>query len=138
MRAGNAKFLTECAKCHDVTPATVDRAPEITPPNMAMRWLQKGQFNHQPHGHMQCAECHAAAKNSKLTSDILLPTQKSCAECHRAPDAKTPPIMHGKTDAHATHTSGEFQRKFGGVKWDCQACHVFHAPAAATSAKPAH
>ncbi|MCX6980554.1 MAG: hypothetical protein NTV08_07355 [Verrucomicrobia bacterium] len=138
MRAGNAKFLTECAKCHDVTPASVDRAPEITPPNMAMRWLQKGQFNHQPHGHMQCAECHAAAKNSKLTSDILLPTQKSCAECHRAPDAKTPPITHGKTDAHATHTSAEFQRKFGGVKWDCQACHVFHAPSAATSAKPAH
>ena len=52
MREGNAKFLTECAKCHEVAKATVDRAPAITPPNMAMRWLQKGQFNHQPHGHL--------------------------------------------------------------------------------------
>jgi hypothetical protein len=128
MRAGNAKFLTECAKCHEVAPATVDRAPAVTPPNIAMRWLQKGQFNHQPHGHMVCTDCHGAAKTSKLTSDILLPTQKSCAECHRAPDA-TALSAAGRPDARVTQASATFQREHGGVKWDCQACHVFHAPA---------
>lgn len=129
MRAGNAKFLTECAKCHEVAPATVDRAPAVTPPNMAMRWLQKGTFTHQPHNHMQCTECHGAAKGSKLTSDILLPTQKSCAECHRAPDATALSATAGKPDARATHSTAAFQREHGGVKWDCQTCHVFHAPA---------
>ncbi len=128
MRAGNAKFLTECAKCHEVAPPTIDRAPAVTPPNMAMRWLQNGSFTHQPHSHVACADCHAA-KSSKLTSDILLPTQKSCAECHRAPDSGAVSVAQaGPTE----RTSAAFQREHGGAMWDCQACHVFHAPAVNT------
>ena len=133
MRAGNAKFLTECAKCHTVGPATADHAPEVKPPNMAMRWIHKGQFTHQPHQHMACVDCHGAALKSKLTSDILMPSQKSCAECHRAPQALSVSAdgrhsLEAKDDPKAQSLSA-IQRESGGVKWDCQACHVFHSPA---------
>ena len=134
MRAGNAKFLTECAKCHTVAPATTDHAPEVSPPNMAMRWLQRGQFTHQPHQDMACVDCHGAALKSKLTSDILLPSQKSCAACHRAPQARSMPGGgHRSPNSNETPNAqslSSVQRERGGVKWDCQACHVFHSPVA--------
>jgi hypothetical protein len=134
MRAGNAKFLTECAKCHTVSPAAVEHAPEVKPPNMAMRWLQKGQFTHQPHQHMACVDCHGAAVKSKLTGDILMPAQKLCTECHRAPNASSTSgdKPHSLEAAHArpAQSLSATQRERGGVKWDCQACHIFHSPAA--------
>ena len=134
--ASGAKFLTDCGKCHTVAPATADRAPAITPPNMAMRWLQKGSFTHQPHSHMACVECHGAAKTSKDTADILIPTQKSCAECHRAPQTGAIPASEQRAQtAGAGQSLAAKQREHGGIKWDCQACHVFHSPAAPEPAR---
>ena len=136
MRAGDAKFLTECAKCHTVGPAGVDHAPEVKPPNMAMRWIQKGAFTHQPHQHMSCIECHGTALKSKLTSAILMPSQKSCAECHRAPQPQGTPGdgLHSREtmEARSDQSASALQREHGGVKWDCQACHVFHSPVTTT------
>ena len=136
--ASGAKFLTDCGKCHNVAPATADRAPAITPPNMAMRWLQKGSFTHQPHSHMACVECHGAAKTSKDTADILIPAQKSCAECHRAPQTGAIPASEQRAQAAGAGQSqllAAKQRERGGIKWDCQACHVFHSPAAPEPAR---
>lgn len=127
MRAGNRKFLTECAKCHTVLPGDAGKAPHINPPNMAERWVQRGPFTHLPHRHMDCAECHPGAKTSELTSDILMPPQKLCAECHRPPSAGS---LTGSAAASKL-AGGELaamQRRLGGIKWDCQSCHVFHAP----------
>ena len=133
MRAGNAKFLTECAKCHTLGSASTDHPPEVMPANMAMRWIQKGQFTHQPHQHMACVDCHGKALKSKLTSDILLPSQQSCTECHRAPQAKGI-STDGRRSQDAKDSKVQsptaIQRENGGVKWDCQTCHVFHSPAA--------
>ncbi len=109
MRSGNPKFLTECAKCHSVTPGTLDQGPTVQSPNVARRWLQAGTFNHRPHQNMKCADCHEGATKSKLTSDILLPTQQSCTECHH------PPTAHKE-----------------GVKASCQSCHHFHSSASQT------
>ena len=141
MRAGNPKFLTECAKCHTVTPGSANHAPIVHPPHLAERWVQRGPFTHLPHEHMACADCHGAASKSKLTSDILLPPQALCAECHRpqvagaaqpweAVKTSTAPAPHSPALAAA-------QRSAGGVKWDCQSCHVFHAPPDATAATQA-
>ncbi len=131
------KFLTECAKCHTVGPGNANNAPSIAPVKVTDRWIQHGPFTHVPHQHMSCIDCHGAAQTSKLTSDILMPPQKICAECHR-------PREHEKVDATVdtlklkavlapeTHELAAAQRRTGGVKSDCQACHAFHAPAAAT------
>ncbi|MBI3886478.1 MAG: cytochrome c3 family protein, partial [Opitutae bacterium] len=75
-----AKFAG-CASCHEVTPRP-NSAPRITPPVMPDRWLHRGQFDHAKHTQMACASCHATATKSKLTAEILMPTQQSCVRCH--------------------------------------------------------
>src|SRR5260221_3818735 len=138
MRAGNPKFLTECAKCHTVDPGSAEHAPKVHPPHMAERWVQRGPFTHLPHEHMACADCQAAASKSKLTSDILLPSQTLCAECHRPLVQKADqPWDALKSSAGPAAQIGALaaaQRSAGGVKWDCQGCHVFHAPPDASQA----
>jgi hypothetical protein len=137
MRAGNPKFLTECAKCHTVAPGGAGQLPVVHPPNIAERWVQRGPFTHLPHEHMACADCHGAASKSKLTSDILLPPQALCAECHRPQVAHAPQpwdaVKTSTTPAPQSPALATAQRSAGGVKWDCQSCHTFHAPPDATA-----
>jgi len=140
MRTGNRKFLTECAKCHTVAPGDAGSVPRVNPPAMAERWVQHGPFTHQPHRHMDCADCHQGAHTSKLTSDILMPPQKLCAECHRPPSAASPVIVaEGLKSPALSVANGRLaadQRRAGGIKWDCQSCHVFHAPPDASAIAP--
>jgi hypothetical protein len=91
-----AKFAG-CAYCHEVTPRG-EAAPAITPPRTPDRWLLHGRFSHARHETVACTQCHAAGQSTK-TSDVILPTQKSCTECH-SPQ--------------------------GGVTFDCSACHTYH------------
>lgn len=133
MRAGNPKFLTECAKCHTVTPGGANHSPIVHPPQIAERWVQRGPFTHLPHEHMACADCHGAAAKSKLTSDILLPPQSLCAECHRPQVASVPQPWEAVKTSAAPAALAAAQRSAGGVKWDCQSCHTFHAPPDATT-----
>ena len=130
MRSGNPKFLTECAKCHTVSPAGPNHAPIVHPPQIAERWIQRGPFTHLPHEHIACADCHGAATKSKLTSDILLPSQTLCAECHRPPVAGSLQAWSSvkSNSTPSSHSLAAAQRADGGVKWDCQSCHTFHAP----------
>jgi hypothetical protein len=100
--------------------------------NIAERWAQRGPFTHLPHQHMNCADCHGGASQSKLTSDILMPSQKLCAECHR-PLAQSVREREGFAGQHAelkpnTPEMVAAQRRDGGVRADCQTCHAFHAP----------
>ncbi len=112
MRSGKPKFLTECAKCHTVKEREDGMGYAVQATNVSQRWLVKGAFSHLPHKQSACTDCHGAALKSKATSDILLPTQQSCAECHQ-------PFAAGKE----------------GVKFSCDSCHHFHS--AITPAPPA-
>ncbi len=137
MKGSARKFLTECAKCHTVKPGSEKTPPVIEPVNMPDRWVEHGPFTHVPHQHMDCADCHGAARESKLTSDILLPSQSLCAECHR-PLQQNRVVPTGdslKLQAElrpGSHELAASQRRTGGIRADCQTCHSFHAPAAAT------
>ena len=124
--------FTACAKCHQVKDAEGDGTVpyKITKTNIADRWIHHGPFTHLPHTHMMCIDCHAKEIGSRNTADILLPSQAQCAQCHSplrknkvlevvdggiAPKPRTPEMV-GK------------QKREGGVKWECQNCHQFHAP----------
>ena len=122
--------FTACAKCHQVVDGEGAVPYKITKTNIADRWIHHGPFTHEPHTHMQCIDCHAKEIGSRNTADILLPSQTQCAECHSplrknkvlevvaggiAPKPRTPEMV-GK------------QKREGGVKWECQNCHQFHAP----------
>jgi len=96
--SGNSRALFPgCAYCHEVKSATGGE-PLITPPMIFDRWLAHGNFTHAKHTTVSCTQCHAAVQ-SKETSDILLPTQQSCATCHNPRS---------------------------GVADSCATCHVFH------------
>jgi len=131
-RSGNRKFLTECAKCHTVGPGSDTHAPKVEQPRIASFWLQKGRFTHEPHSHMACADCHSKVYGSTETTDILLPTQASCAECHRPPAKGTPVDLAGLMSAPLSGSGSALaatQRAGGGVRWGCVSCHTYHSPA---------
>jgi hypothetical protein len=128
-KSNKGQFFAGCAKCHEITPPTLTGAPAITPTNMADRWITRGPFTHAPHTHINCLDCHGAAKESKLTTDILMPSQQSCTECHRA-------LEGDKVQALKTAAPQEIaakQRREGGIAADCQSCHKFHAPTEASA-----
>ncbi len=104
MRSGKPKFLTECAKCHTGKDAPDGSGPEVLPTQTPKRWLAKGAYNHLPHAQYACTDCHGAALKSKETSDILLPSQQSCVQCHQP-----------------------FPTDKAGVKFSCDNCHHFHS-----------
>jgi hypothetical protein len=103
--AARARF-TGCALCHDVAWHEIS-VPQVTQPLTPDRWLLGASFSHAAHGAMACAECHAAA-SSALTSDVILPTQRSCVRCHSPK---------------------------GGASDSCTSCHIYHNPAPQTQAR---
>lgn len=95
-----------CAFCHEVKPAAVG-APVITKPVFVDRWMPQLVFNHAKHQTdptthqpLDCNLCHNA-KQSRETSDVVMPTKANCVSCHSPP---------------------------GKVVADCITCHKYHAP----------
>jgi len=131
-RSNKDQFVIGCNKCHPGVTSPVGNSEKWTLPttNMAERWLTHGPFTHAPHVHMSCVDCHGAGNSlvdvakSRNTSDILMPTQKSCAECHRPLDEFQAKAAVGK---EVWKKSGPElvaqQRKEGGIASDCQSCH---------------
>ncbi len=99
-----------CMKCHKTDLG--DKFPDV-PPVVARtglrpglpgregtprRWFVHAVFNHETHRELRCTECHAA-RESKLTADLLMPSRAACLKCHSAA---------------------------GGVSTACATCHTFH------------
>ena len=129
-KSNKAQIFPGCAKCHEGVIGPPDQPKwEIPKTNMAERWLSRGPFTHSPHQHISCIDCHSQALTSSKTSDILLPTQKSCAECHRPLEtAKTKTTSPPEEQILSGAELAARQRRDGGVAADCQSCHPrYHA-----------
>jgi hypothetical protein len=89
-----------CATCHDVSePASDNATPVIKKVATPDRWMELGKFNHDMHQKgLSCLDCHKVM-TSELTSDLNLPSIKSCVECHSPK---------------------------GGIDNRCTSCHTFH------------
>jgi len=88
-RVQEAEFLLwqkTCKECHSLDFAAVAEAkiPTVAKAAITTRWLKHGLFDHQAHQMVECASCHAKAKTSKLSSDVLVPGIEVCQQCHRA------------------------------------------------------
>ena len=129
-KANTLQTFSPCAKCHVVTPGNGSGLRAVTKTNIADRWVHHGPFTHRPHTHMSCDDCHGAAHKSTLTSDVLMPPQKICTECHSPlrKDKVMEIIDGGVAPTPGTPAMATKQRREGGVKWECQSCHKFHAP----------
>ena len=58
-----------------------------------------------------------------------MPPQPLCAECHRPLEKGRllEVVGDGVAPKPGSPEMAEWQRHAGGVKWECQACHHFHA-----------
>jgi hypothetical protein len=72
-----------CKECHTLNP-TNGLLPEVAKSNITARWMPHAEFSHDPHRMMTCESCHMKATSSHETADVLLPSIKTCQECHRA------------------------------------------------------
>jgi nitrate/TMAO reductase-like tetraheme cytochrome c subunit len=99
-RTQETTFFPGCAFCHQVSAPAPNLTPVITKAVIFDRWLGDGNFNHAKHQQQTCAECHSSIHTSQLTSDINIPSQRSCIVCHNS--------------------------KPGGVANDCLSCHHYH------------
>jgi len=72
-----------CATCHEVAePKSDNGTPVIKKGKTPDRWMVLGKFNHDLHQKgLTCLDCHKVT-TSELTSDLNLPSIKSCVECH--------------------------------------------------------
>lgn len=89
-----------CAHCHTVK--MEGRAPVVTKPYLVDRWMPQANFTHAKHTSVSCEDCHGQARQSKETSDVLMPAKQNCVVCH-SPETKK-------------------------VSSDCITCHTYHAP----------
>ena len=89
-----------CATCHDVSePKSDNAAPVIRKVSTTDRWMTLGKFNHDSHQKgLACLDCHKVL-TSELTSDLNLPSIKTCVECHSPK---------------------------GGIDHRCTRCHTYH------------
>jgi hypothetical protein len=70
-----------CAYCHEVKGS--GNSIEVVAADVPARWLPKGAFHHRAHRGVSCTTCHNAVESTQ-TSDILLPSVKTCARCHQS------------------------------------------------------
>jgi predicted CXXCH cytochrome family protein len=94
-----------CRYCHRVAKESsreADQPPRFEPPQIASRWFPHSIFSHERHRSLDCRQCHVRSAESRLTSDVLMPTIESCQKCH-----------NGKAQ---------------GARTDCVECHAYHAP----------
>ncbi|HEV2720831.1 MAG TPA: FHA domain-containing protein, partial [Thermoanaerobaculia bacterium] len=69
----------KCTKCHELK--TISGRLVAMRPELRTRWIQHARFSHSE-PHRNCETCHVAARQSALTSDVLLPEIKACVACH--------------------------------------------------------
>src|SRR5882724_2415188 len=88
------------------------------PASNATRWMPQAEFSHDSHRMMTCESCHTRATSSHETSDVLLPSIKTCQECHRA-QGPTKEFAEGRCfECHQYHDWKDEQRVKG--KYDLQ------------------
>lgn len=102
---GQRAAFTGCAVCHEVKPAeSINATPKIEKVAVPVRWMTLGKFDHSLHEKgLTCLDCHDVM-NSELTSDLNLPSIKSCIDCHSPQGG----IDHSCTSCHTYHNSNPF------------------------------
>ena len=90
-----------CLFCHEPIEKKAAKPEEdevVADTNIPPRWLNHAIFNHETHRVVECESCHANARTSEKTSDVLLPGIKNCQQCHNHKEARM----------------------------DCIECHIYH------------
>ena len=84
-------------------PNGVAGLPEIMPANMKPVWLPNAVFSHYAHVSIDCKSCHSHAVSSQETADVLIPSIKTCQECHNGEPTKMGQAQNGCFLCHQYH-----------------------------------
>jgi hypothetical protein len=105
-----------CKKCHQLEfPAGTDALPRVKPSVLPARWLPNAIFSHEAHTVVACDSCHAYTRTSQKSSEILIPSIKSCQSCHNGNPAKSGNAENSCFLCHSYHKwkqSVEFHSKY--------------------------
>lgn len=71
----------QCDECHTVFDNASTGVWIIEPVHITETWFPKSIFNHDRHGDVNCATCHATL-TSNDSADVLLPSVETCQTCH--------------------------------------------------------
>jgi hypothetical protein len=101
-------YGTACKECH-VVDTNARPLPRVTWTPIPARWLPHGRFQHLDHP-SDCRQCHAAAADSTVAADVLLPAIAICRTCHGGGGGAAQ-VKAGTAPAAPT---------------DCLSCHRYH------------
>lgn len=105
-----------CVKCHEIL-REPGKAPGARAPELQESWLVHARYTHADHTWVSCGECHAA-ESSKTSEDLLLPSIKSCRNCHGGVDSAQG-VQSTCIDCHAFHQASKLTfGKFTGALAD--------------------
>ncbi len=72
-----------CFLCHiEQGERAAGELPQLKETKIPKRWLERGGFAHRKHDMMACKTCHADVEKSEPTSDVNLPKNELCLQCH--------------------------------------------------------
>jgi predicted CXXCH cytochrome family protein len=103
-----------CAECHAFKSDDASVLPDVEPPSMIAVWFEHASFNHYKHRHKTCVYCHENAawdgpQPSRQSSDVLVPGQAKCLECHSRLGGKaagTDAALYRCVECHTYHGGG--------------------------------
>src|SRR5690606_16181260 len=99
--------------CHDVDKSDQGVAERVIPAMLPDRWFTHSVFQHDAHRMLQCESCHAGVKESKLTSDVLLPGVDNCRKCHGPDSLASGRASDACVECHLYHNH-KLDRDFNG------------------------
>ena len=104
-----------CRYCHNVEGSS--EVWQVSPTNIARRWFGHSRFSHFSHrlspkppadqelsaDRENCTACHAFARRSTETVDVLMPSIRKCRECHDPKANPTERAPNGCATCHIYH-----------------------------------
>lgn len=91
------------------------------------------KFSHKLHvteNGMECSDCHASADTSLISSDFLLPTKATCADCHEVDDEMQCSMCHADANRQEKFQKPPMRelifnhQKHVEQKIECTQCHA--------------
>ena len=107
-----------CKECHqtDFSQAgTHDGLPRVVPSKITVKWLTHASFKHTPHASLSCISCHVKAPTSIETAEVLIPSIRTCAACHKDSLQREGRADNGCYECHQYHDWNQ-RKPFVGTK----------------------
>lgn len=106
--AENLLWHKTCQQCHSLKYTQTDQnglagLPEVAASNIKAVWLPSSVFSHYAHASIDCQSCHTRTLTSQETADVLIPSIKTCQECHNGEPTKMGQAQNGCFLCHQYH-----------------------------------